>query len=482
MAINATTNWYVRASGNVLNGGGFDSAISGAGTNFADQDSPQLSPSDLATPSAGSTTLTSVSGGFTSAMIGNCIRIASGTNFTPGYYFITARTDTNTVTLDRTASSSGAGASGVGRVGGAFATLASLHSGGTITLPTITTPLAAGHVVNIRGSGGENPASADYTSTGYFQFPAGNFTDGLIVFRGYNGRPRHDGNGLTFWNCNFQQFENLRCKFTGNGNPVEGFIDGNVHLHCHNVWVDQNGIDQSGIQDATSVRFCRLFNTGTTTTGTGSRVAISTGVNTYNGTVAYNVIEGWRGGGMSVTAMPSVCFNVIANCRSHGIVLSAGDSIRGLSIQHNSIYNNTGDGIRMADSNTIAQAYLRDNILEANTGFGINCTVNATALNDRLIRRNMARNFFFNNTSGNQQNKSAGDSDVTLSGSAFTNAAAGDFTLNNTTGGGASVRSAQIVFPGIAGTGYPDGGAIQSQPTGGGGLIFPRPMNGGYSA
>jgi hypothetical protein len=482
MAINATTNWYIRVSGNVLNGGGYDSGISGAGTNFADQDSPQLSLSDLATPSAGSTTLTSATGGFTTAMIGNCIRIASGTNFTAGYYFITARTDTNTVTLDRTPSASGAGASGVGRVGGAFATLASLHNGGSITLPTITTPLAAGHIVNIRGSGGENPASADYTSTGYFTFPSGDWTNGPIVFRGYNGRPRHDGNGLTFYNCSYQQFENLHCKFTGNGNPVEGFIDGNTHLHCTNVWVDQNGVDQTGIQEVTSIRFCRFFNTGTSTAGTSARVAFSIASNGFNGACSYNIIQGWRGGGITAAGIPHLSFNIIANCKSHGIVLSIADSVRGLVVTSNSIYNNTGDGIRMSDSNTIAQAYLHDNIIESNGGYGINCTVNSTALNDRFIRTNMLRNFFFNNTSGNQQNKSAGANDVSLSGSAFTNASAGDFSLNNTLGGGASVRSAQIVFPGTAGTSYPDGGAIQAQASGGGGLTLPRPMNGGYSA
>ena len=86
MAILATTNWYVRAGGLETNGGGYDSTIAGATTNYADQDAPQLSLTDLATSGAGSTTLTSVTGGFTSAMIGNCIRIASGTNFQTGYY------------------------------------------------------------------------------------------------------------------------------------------------------------------------------------------------------------------------------------------------------------------------------------------------------------------------------------------------------------------------------------------------------------
>lgn len=483
MPINSTMQWWVRQSGNVLNGGGFDSSVAGAGVNYADQDSPQLALTDLATSAANSTTLTSATGGFTSAMIGNVIRIASGTNFIAGYYVVTARTDTNTVILDRTPSTAGAGSSGVGRLGGAFATLASLHSGGSITLPTITTPLAAGHVVNIRGSGGEDPVSADYTSTGYFSFPSGNLTSGFIIFRGYNGRPRHDGNGLTFFSCSWQQFENLHFKFTANGNPLEGFIDGSAQLHCLNVWVDQNGIDQTGIQDATSVRFCRLFNTGATTAGTSTRSAIHLGQNGFCGFTAYNDVNGWRGAGITVSAnMPIVAFNIVRNCKSHGIIASGSDTFRGNCFLNNSVYGNSGDGIRVSDNNTVAQSVVRDNVFDSNGGFGINCNVNSTALNDILIRQNMNRNFFFNNTSGNQSNKSAGSSDVSLTSSPFTNTSSGDFSLNNLSGGGALVRQASVVFPGNIATSYPDGGAIQAISSSGGGLLISRPMNGGYSA
>ena len=116
MAINATAQWRIRQDGANDNGGGYDPEISGAGTDYTDQSTPALSPTDLATTGA-VTTLTSATGGFTAAMIGNCIRISSGTNFDTGYYFITGYTDTNTVTLDRTPSSGGAGSSGVGKLG-----------------------------------------------------------------------------------------------------------------------------------------------------------------------------------------------------------------------------------------------------------------------------------------------------------------------------------------------------------------------------
>lgn len=109
--------YEVRTTGASTNGGCYNLA-SDPGTDYSQQDSAQLSLSDLATTGA-VTTLTSATGGFTSAMVGNCIYISSGTNFTVGYYYISAYTDTNTVTLDRTPTSAGAGSSGVGDVGGA---------------------------------------------------------------------------------------------------------------------------------------------------------------------------------------------------------------------------------------------------------------------------------------------------------------------------------------------------------------------------
>lgn len=113
MAINASTAWEVRTDGNDTNGGGYSSAVAGAGTDYSQQASAQLSVSDGAC--SGTTTLVSVTGGFTSAMVGNCVYLSSG----PGWYQITGYTDTNTVAIDR----AGPSASGMTvNVGGALAT------------------------------------------------------------------------------------------------------------------------------------------------------------------------------------------------------------------------------------------------------------------------------------------------------------------------------------------------------------------------
>lgn len=112
----------VRTGGDDTNGGGF---IQGAsGTDYSQQTAAQLSLTDLATSGAGVTTLTSATGGFTAAMIGNLIQIVSGTNVTAGFYQITAHTDTNTVTLDRAPDNGVGGISGgSGKVGGCLASL-----------------------------------------------------------------------------------------------------------------------------------------------------------------------------------------------------------------------------------------------------------------------------------------------------------------------------------------------------------------------
>lgn len=71
--------------------------------------------SDLATSGAGSTTLTSATGGFTAGMIGKRVLIYSGTNFAAGgTYVITGYTNGNTVTVNTSPTPGGAGSGGAG--------------------------------------------------------------------------------------------------------------------------------------------------------------------------------------------------------------------------------------------------------------------------------------------------------------------------------------------------------------------------------
>lgn len=111
----AAAVWECRATataGNV-NGGFFNSAR--GGTDYTLQNAAQLHNTDGT--AAGTTTFTSVTGGFTSAMVGNGLHIVSGAGFTTGWYEVVTFTDANTVVLD---ASPGTGTVASFYVGGAL--------------------------------------------------------------------------------------------------------------------------------------------------------------------------------------------------------------------------------------------------------------------------------------------------------------------------------------------------------------------------
>jgi hypothetical protein len=116
MAITNGTEWEIRTTGSSTNGGGFYDSNPGTSVDYSQQAAAQLSLSDIASDGAG-TGISSTTGGFTAAMEGNVMYIA-GTGFTTGWYQITAYTDTNNITIDRSCGASASG--GTGNVGGAW--------------------------------------------------------------------------------------------------------------------------------------------------------------------------------------------------------------------------------------------------------------------------------------------------------------------------------------------------------------------------
>ena len=119
MAILATTRVYVSANGSTSNGGRYDASYGGS-KNYAILDKFAQSYSSVSTAGINSTTLVLPTGQvFKSDIVGNCIRMLSGTNFTVGDYMVTARTDDTHVVLDRSPTTVGtAGSAGTGRMGG----------------------------------------------------------------------------------------------------------------------------------------------------------------------------------------------------------------------------------------------------------------------------------------------------------------------------------------------------------------------------
>lgn len=117
MALDAYMAWECRAEGSATNGSGFIDLVPGTSVDYSQQDAAQLSLTDLVSDVAG-TGITSATGGFTAAMVGNVIYIAGGTGFTTGWYEIETYVDTNGITIDRSAGASQTG--GTGNVGGAY--------------------------------------------------------------------------------------------------------------------------------------------------------------------------------------------------------------------------------------------------------------------------------------------------------------------------------------------------------------------------
>lgn len=116
-----------RPSGLDLNGGGFNASY--GGVDYTNQDSAQVTLTNLACVGGGSTTVTSASAAFTAQMVGNVLRISAGTNFTLSRYMIVAFNSSTSVTLDRTPAAGAAASSGTCRVGGAVLTFGELLTG-----------------------------------------------------------------------------------------------------------------------------------------------------------------------------------------------------------------------------------------------------------------------------------------------------------------------------------------------------------------
>ena len=154
-------DFYLDYRGSDYNGGGYDSTITGATVNLASGQYAALTASGLEC-TAGSTTVTSVHGGFTTDMIGNTINIYNGNDFNYKFYFISGVPDANTLQLDEVAAASNV-VSGVGKIGGAWrCTLISLLTEVEVDLTGREKISTTGDIVHIRGNGEQNPVSGQY--------------------------------------------------------------------------------------------------------------------------------------------------------------------------------------------------------------------------------------------------------------------------------------------------------------------------------
>jgi hypothetical protein len=380
------------------------------GTDYTQQAAAQLTLTDLATDGAG-TGLSSSTGGFTAAMIDNHIFIKSGTGFTVGRYRITAYTDTNNVTIDRSAGASAS--AGTGSVGGALAVPIDAHFDNANYFPT------GG------GAGG--------TMNPFVYFKAGTytFTESCIITTG----------GLS---TNFKQIFGYQTTRgddpTGDNRPL--FTMGAYQWYFASYWrmynVRATSTASYVFQLGNYSQFinCKATNLSTSTTDHGFNLAgtygkainceadLSTvGGNSHcfnitgNGTEAiYCYAHDSDAGGTSTGFYLNSLYSRIAFCIADTCTYGVQLRSSGQSLVNCILYNNT-TGLSGA-SGGIAFAVINNDFNSNTTGISHTWSDNQIVLNTN----------FYNNTADYAATQRWKDTTATADDPEYTDAANGDFS------------------------------------------------------
>jgi hypothetical protein len=438
-ALSAAMVWEVRSTGSNTNGGAFKAGATG--TDWTQQDAAQYSVTDGQT--AGTTTIISATANFGTDVVGNAIYVQGGTgSITAGWYEITARTNATTITVDR-ATGLTAGTGVTLKIGGALATIGQL-----------ATNMVAQNTGWIKKTGG-------YTTATQITFnQAGGINTvsqvhGYDVTRGDRGQPvlsvTGAVQGITITGSMFQITDiNVDGTNTATRGISHESAQGGSVIRCYVKRCISRGIScDSGL-----VIECEV----TQMTSAGSYGIVGgTTIATVRGCYVHdNACSG-------IYSLQSVSNCLVVNntgATSDGISLAgSGSSATAVS---NTVYGNGGNGISVIYPN--GNECIRNNLVVNNGAKGLYASGYTNVVNSGGVDRNA----IYNNTTGNYSGYSAGPNDVTITGDPFTNAAGGDFSLNNTSGRGAALRGTGYpgLFPGSSTTGYLDIGAVQHADSG----------------
>jgi hypothetical protein len=457
------TTWEIRLSnGSDTNGGGFVTGASG--TDYSQQNPPQVSYTDLTVQST-TTTFKSATYPPQAAYVGNIIQVTSGSGCTTGFFEITAvNTGTSVYTVDRSLGSSTDVCTAY--LGGALKTLSKM----------ITAMETTGSIYQTSWV----KAESAYSTSSQLNYAASGTNAGVGSIVGYSSTRGDNGQftitasttSSTTWLLlsNGVNIQNaiVNCSSLTSSTGIEADQGSSQAMsHLNNVEVENCTTYAFNFQ---SPAFCMdCYATGNSGTAAFYFDAIADFcyvcqaiANTSPG-FEYNNSANSQGGAMCV-------FCISANntgSTTDGFLGSSGGDYGSIRCLGCVAYGNGRDGYRWACTST-SQPVIVDSVFVNNSGYGINNTVSACDLSAaNLITLN---NAFYGNTSGASQNWPTGPGDMTLTGSPFVNGASNNFALNNTSGAGASLRAAG--FPGTplaGGTGYLDIGALQHQATSSGG-------------
>ncbi len=451
MAISANTVLEVRGTGSDTNSGGFVTGASG--TDWSQQDAAQYSVTDGVTN--GTTTITSATANFGTDVVGNLIYVQGGTgSVAAAWYEIISRTNSTTIVVDRSTGLT-AGTGVTLKIGGA---LASPGQAGGIKI--------AGNDIHIKsgtytiGTGAVNTSGNKVSDT-----TGGSSTNpsrwiGYQTTRGDLGtKPILQAGGST---ANIDIFAASATDITIDNIEVDGVSKTNVR--GFNITTNVFRILRCRARNCTTIGFDLLSTngfaafceaTGCATTVAGFRVS---GCNLFACVAHANSIPGFSCAGGRAKFVACIAYG---NTGASSDGFADGSNLA--DFVNCTAYSNGRHGFNLGSG----RGHTLYNCLAAgNAGYGYSTSAAAPD----IVLVNCAG---YNNTSGNYNASQVTNinSFQALTGDPFTNAAGGDFSLNNTAGAGAACRAAGMpgLFPAGLTTGYLDIGAAQHEDSGSGG-------------
>lgn len=445
MAISALTWWEIRPGvGSDTNGGGFVQGASG--TDYSQTDAKRTSGSNVSVTDLvgnGTTTVTSATAAFTSAIVGNIVYI-TGTGLTTGWYEVKTYTNATTVVLDR---NPGTGTGGTLNIGGALATVSAAYGASnncnTFWIKntgsyTVTALLDLTKTNGNTSSGGGPMRFIGYgttrgDATKATWTTATNSTK-LVTF--------HAGGGYVFRNITFTNTASVRDSglFIGNNYGITSNVviencvfDGFTRAIDCQDYTNNNVIAQLTVRN-TEIKNC-------TVNGVENGGGVFTDCYIHSNTNMGMVLTG---AGSSTPTILNRC--VIYNNGQYGVNWNGNRTAVFVVILNCAFVSNSQHGIKQSQGTNPSVCWLIQNsIFYGNGWYGIS-TAEALGGSGQYTCFIGINNAFGANSSGNYEGDfSWGGSvtgDITLTADPFTSKSTGDFSLNNTAGGGAALKAA----------------------------------------
>lgn len=414
---------------------------------YSQQAAAQFTYTDLASSGAG-LTVSSAAKPFAKQHVGNAIVITGGTNFNTGRYVIASVAAAVATVLGPTNITSGVGASGTGGQGGALASVG-LPAGIGVADNEICIQSGAYNITSASTnvSGGCVSQGTAMGLYGYGSVRGDLGTPPVLTASGISTATIISTTNSDSANC---------VNITVDGASLTSIRGFTIGAFCYKCWAKNCTNSGFATQGTGPTVFCRA--SGCTTAGAGFN-STTTGHRFIACHAAGNSVQGFLATGGGNACMFCVSSS---NSGASSYGFNTGGTI-GILFANCVAYANGASGFRYTGGGGIT---FLNCIAESNGAWGWNGSA--------TVSFGLANCAAYNNTSGSGFTDSVGSNSranmaefnaavITGSGSFFTNAASGDFSLNNTAGAGALLRATGFLgsLPDGLTAGYQDIGVAQ---------------------